>query len=199
MKLRLTIITFCILLVHLSTNAQNYSFGLRLGYSQSDLKSDDVSAFDLEDRQAFSIALVHSFRSYQSNLGFTIETGYLLKGIRIENESLDYRLHYINIPLLVDYYPTKKLKISAGPEIGFLADARNRLTDSTSVTIDNIYDQRWDVSGTIGVSYALDFFVEVGARYNRSFTKFSNLDAVLNRRDQYSEYFQLFLSFKIAN
>jgi len=199
MKFRLGIIFFFILSVHFSSHAQNYSFGLRVGYSQSDLKSDDVSAFDLKDRQAFSIGLVHSFRQYQSNLGFTIETGYLLKGVRIESESLDYRLHYINAPILLDYYPTKKLKLSIGPEIGFLADARNRLTDSTSITIDNVYDQRWDVSGTLGISYALDFFVEVGARYNRSFTKFSNLDAQLNRRDQYAEYFQFFLSFKIAN
>lgn len=199
MKLRISITALCILLFHFTSNAQNYHLGLRTGYSQSSLQSDDQSAISIKDRQSFSIGLVHSIRPYQSKFGMSIETGYVLKGIRIENESLDYRLHYINMPILFDYFPTEKLKLSIGPEIGFLADARNRLTDSTSVSIDDIYEERWDISGTLSVSYALDFFVEIGARYNRSFTKFGNLDAVLNRRDQYSEYFQVFLAFKIAN
>lgn len=199
MKLRISITAFCILFFHFTTMAQSYHLGLRMGYNQSSLKSGDESAISIKDRQSFSIGLVHSIRSYQSEFGISIETGYVLKGIRIEDESLDYRLHYINAPILFDYFPTEKLKLSIGPEIGFLADARNRLTDSTSVGIDDVYDKRWDISGTLSVSYALDFFMDIGARYNRSFTKFGNLDAVLNRRDQYSEYFQIFLAFKIAN
>ena len=199
MKTRLLFTIICISFAFYNIQAQTYSLGLRTGYNQSTLKSDDESALGLRDRQSFSIGLVHSIRPHQSDFGVTIETGYLLKGVRIDSELLDYRFHYINAPILLDYYPTKRLKISAGPEIAYLADARNRLNDSTSVTLKDTYDQRWDVSGTVGVSYQLDFFVEVGARYNTSFTKFSNVDAVLNRRDQYSQYFQLFFSFKIAN
>ncbi|MCE7990892.1 MAG: PorT family protein [Roseivirga sp.] len=199
MKLRISIAALFVLFFQFTTNAQNYHLDLRMGYSQSTLSSDQSSAIPIKDRQSFGIGLVHTIKPYQSKFGFSIETGYVLKGIRIENESLDYRLHYINAPILFDYYPTEKLKLSIGPELGFLADARNRLTDSTSVGIDDVYDKRWDISGTLSVSYALDFFMDFGVRYNRSFTKFGNLDAVLNRRDQHSEYFQVFLAFKIAN
>lgn len=199
MKFRIGITSLFVLFFQYTVCAQNYHLGLRTGYSQSTLSSDESSAIPIKDRQSFGIGLVHTFKPHQSKFGFSIETGYVLKGVRIENESLDYRLHYINAPILIDYYPTEKLRLSVGPELGFLADARNRLTDSTSVGIDDVYDERWDVSGTLSVSYALDFFVDFGVRYNRSFTKFGNLDAVLNRRDQHSEYFQVFLSFKIAN
>lgn len=199
MKFRIGITALFVLFFQFAANAQNYYLGLRTGYSQSTLSSDESSAIPIKDRQSFSIGLVHTIRPYQSKFGFSIETGYVLKGVRIENETLDYRLHYINAPILFDYYPTEKLRLSVGPELGFLADARNRLTDSTSVGIDDVYDKRWDISGTLSVSYALDFYMDFGVRYNRSFTKFGNLDAVLNRRDQYSEYFQIFLSFKIAN
>jgi hypothetical protein len=199
MQLRTSIIVACFLLIHLAANAQDYHLGLRLGYNQSDLLSDDESAISLKDRQSFSFGFIHSFRPYQSDFGISVETGYVLKGVRIESESLDYRLHYINAPILFDYYPTEKLKLSAGPEIAYLADARNRLTDSTSVSIDDVYDKQWDISGTVSVSYAIDFFMDIGARYNRSFTRFDQMDAVLNRNDQYSSYFQVFLAFKIAN
>lgn len=199
MKLRLSITAFFVLFFYFTSNAQNYHLGLRLGYSQSSLSADAASAISLKDRQSFGIGLVHTIRPYQSKFGVSIETGYVLKGTRIENESLDYRLHYINAPILFDFYATEKLKLSLGPELGFLADARNRLTDSTSVTLEDIYEERWDISGTFSLSYALDFFLDVGARYNRSFSKFRTPDNNLNRIDQYSEYFQIFLAFKIAN
>lgn len=199
MKLRLSIAAFCMLFFSFYSNAQNYHLDLRLAYTQASLNGDDPAAISIKNRQSFGIGLVHTIRPYQSKFGFSFETGYILKGARIDDEALDYRLHYINLPVLFDYYPTEKLKLSAGPEIGFLADARNRLTDSTSISIDDVYDNRWDISGTLSVSYALDFFLDIGARYNRSFTKFDKLDAVLNRRDQYTDYFQIFLSFKIAN
>lgn len=199
MKLLPSITACCMLFVFFTSNAQNYHLDLRMGYTQSSLNADEPSAIPIKDRQSFGIGLVHTIRPYQSKFGFSIETGYILKGARIDDEALDYRLHYLNLPVLFDYYPTEKLKLSAGPEIGFLADARNRLTDSTSVGIDAIYDNRWDISGTLSVSYALDFFLDVGVRYNRSFTKFDKIDAVLNRKDQYTEYLQIFLAFKIAN
>lgn len=199
MKLRLSITALFVLFFNFTSNAQNYHLGLRLGYTQSSLNASSPSAISLKDRQSFGIGLVHTIRPYQSKFGVSIETGYVLKGTRIDNESLDYRLHYINAPILLDFYPTEKLKLSIGPELGFLADARNRLTDSTSVTLEDIYEERWDVSGTLSVSYALDFFLDIGARYNRSFSKFGTPDNNLNRIDQHSEYFQIFLAFKIAN
>ncbi|GAB5525277.1 MAG: hypothetical protein Roseis2KO_31490 [Roseivirga sp.] len=199
MKLLTSIIALCLLFFSFQSNAQNYHLDLRLSYSQAGLNGDDPAAISINDRQSFGIGLVHTIRTYQSKFGFSIETGYILKGTRIENESLDYRLHYINAPILLDYYPTQKLKLSIGPELGFLTDARNRINDSTSVSIDDVYDNRWDISGTVSISYALDFFLDVGARYNRSFTRFDKMDAVLNRKDQYTDYFQIFLSFKIAN
>ncbi len=185
--------------VTLSSMGQEYHLGLRAGYSQANLEADDESAFTLKARQAFTFAFTHNLRFRQSPIGFSIETGYVLKGARISDPGNDYRLQYMNFPVLLDIYPSENLRLSVGPEISFLADARNRTTDSTSVNLNSVFDKRWELSGTIGLSYALDFFVDIGARYTHGFSKYENLDAILNRREQYNSYFQIYFGIKLAN
>ncbi len=199
MKLKYLFTAVCLIISLSFVSGQNYHLGLRFGYSQSTLEADTDPLISLNDRQAFTFAFTHNVTFDRSPLGFSIETGYVLKGVRINDAGNDYRLHYLNFPLLLDIYPTDGLRLSVGPEISFLADARSRTTDSTSVTLKNTFDKRWELSGTIGASYALDFYIDIGARYSRGFTKYPNLDAVLNRREQYNSYFQVYLVIKLAN
>ena len=44
---------------------------------------------------------------------------------------------YINVPLLVKYFPTKKLFFNAGPQIGFLLSAKTTDEASTTTTLTN--------------------------------------------------------------
>ena len=199
MKLKHLFTSILLVLACQYSLGQDYYFGLRAGYSQSQLEGDGAPALALQDRQGFTFAFVHNVRFNRSKFGFTIETGYVLKGARINSATNDYRFHYLNAPVLLDFYPTEKLKLSVGPEVAFLADARNRTSDSTSVGINDVFNERWEVSGTASVSYALDFFADIGVRYSRGFTKTQNLDAILNRRNQYNSYFQVFIMLKLAN
>ncbi len=206
MRLRIiSIITLTIIKISIS-QAQGTYVGLKGGYHLSTLNSDNASRIELETLKGFSMSLVFGYvPGYNSVLGFSVEPGYTLKGTKTNVDTLSYRFKYLTLPLLVDYYPFKNLKISAGPEISFLARAQNKArempTDSTEADTDisNIYNKRFELSGSIGVSYSLSYFMDIGIRYNTSFTKISNLDAVLERRKLFNQYLQFSLLLKLAN
>lgn len=182
-----------------SVYAQNYHFGLRIGFSSASLDTENDGGPDISNRDAFQIGLVHAYVPSQGPIGFSIETGYLLKGARVADTELDYRMQFLSIPVLLDIYPTKKFKISVGPSFNYLLDARNHINDSTSVTLSNIYSSRWEVSGVISASYALDFFADIGIRYTQGFNTLANRDGILGRRRIRTSTFQVFFYLKVAN
>lgn len=159
------------------------------------------SDITINDRTGFNIATVISFREWESKIGFSFEPGYTLKGITTNTDSIDYKFHYLTIPFLIDFYPIQKLKISAGPEIGLLAGAKKySINDSTRVSpLNTSYNNRFELSGTISASYSLDYFIDLGVRYNVGFTEISGYDPRLERRNIKNKYFQVFVLFKIAN
>ncbi len=152
MKLKLLIFCLVLLLGH-AVKSQNYHLGLRTGYSNASIESENETSPAVSSRHAFQLGLVHTYRPFDGRIGFSIETGYLLKGARVDNAEVDYRMHFLSMPVLLDMYPTKKLKVSVGPEINFLLDGRNHVNDSTSFTLHNIYTNRWEVSGVVSASY----------------------------------------------
>ncbi|MFY0600809.1 MAG: PorT family protein [Cyclobacteriaceae bacterium] len=179
--------------------AQASFFGLKGGYNISSLSSSGQSKIKLEDRNAFNVAGVISFREWQSKWGFSLEPGYTLKGTLTNADTLDYRFHYLTLPLLVDCYPIKRLKISAGPEISYLVSTKNKVNDTIKVNLLNTYGNRLEFSATIGAAYELDYFVDIGIRYNASLTKISDFDPELGMKNLRNQYFQVYLLFKIAN
>lgn len=182
-----------------SLQAQDYHFGLRLGYIQSSIDGETGNTPELNSRHAFQIGLVHTIKARDARLGLSIETGYALKGARINDPTLNYRLHYLSMPVLLDIYPVKGLKLSVGPEFNFLLDARNQVNANTSFTLEEISENRWDIDGTISASYALDFFVDFGVRYTMPFSDIASSDPNINRTDLSISSFQVFFYFKVAN
>ncbi len=181
------------------SDAQEMYLGLRLGYGFSNIQAEGTSSHKLSNRIAPNIALVSNIRFRGSAFGVSFEPGYSLKGVRIENDDLDYRFNYLNLPLLIDYYPSQKIRLSIGPELSYLTGANNKLRDGKKESIGHIYTEKSEIAGVLGASYALDFFAEVGARYNYSFNRVSDLDVVLNQTDISNSYFQFYLLFKIIN
>ncbi len=186
--------------------AQESYGGLRVGYNLSELKSDNSSRADLETLRAFSVAVVYAYEpGYNSVIGFSLEPGYTLKGTNTNIDTLSYRFNYLSLPILLDYYPFDKLKISLGPEVSYLLKAKNidkpMPVDTIKVSkdISDVYNKRLELGGTVGVNYSLSYFLDVGIRFSTSFTKISKEDAILNRRKLFNQYLQFSLLFKLAN
>lgn len=194
------ILTSIILFIGSSCWSQEFYLGLRGGYNKSSLNSEPLNnPIELKDRHGWNIALTYTLESDKLPIGLTIETGYVLKGGRVNVDSMDYKFHYFNLPILLDIYPIEKLKISVGPELSYLAKATNIKNGSTKESILDTYNKRWELSGSASVSYSISFFADLGVKYNRSFTHVSNVDPILDRKNLYNKYLQIFLLLKIAN
>lgn len=181
-----------------SLQSQDYHLGLRLGYSEAALRATDEGGPGISNRQAFQIGFVHAYHKPDKNWGFSVEFGYLLKGARVDNAAIDYRWHFLSMPVLIDIYPTEKLRIGIGPEFNYLHKGRNNVNDTTSFSLHGTYD-RLEIAGVVSASYALDFFVDVGVRYSHGLNTLANSDAILNRTNIRTSSFQVFFYFKIAN
>ena len=199
MILRTFFLSISIFVLHLTVFCQESYLGIKGGFNVSKLNSENTSSITLNNHNAYNIAIVFASRLENLPIGFSLEPGYTQKGAKTDNDLIDYKFHYLNLPFLIDLYPVNKLKLSLGPEVSYLSKAQNEINDGTKVSILNIYDNRWELSGTIGLSYSLDFFLDLGLRYNRAFTRISDFDATIDRKDLYTEYFQVYLTFKILN
>lgn len=197
LKSKHTLILCVLLIAYNSLKAQNSYFGLKAGYNTSSLRSSNNSDIKLNDKNTLNIASVFSFRSWGAKWGFTIEPGYIKKGVSAD--SINYNLNYLNAPFLIDFYPINKIKLSLGPEISFLASAKNTKKKQGDRSIVDTYENLWELSGTASASYALDYFIDLGLRYNFGFTKIAQYDLELDRRNLRNQYFQVFVIFKIAN
>jgi len=102
-------------------------------------------------------------------------------------------LHYINLPILFGCRPIRNLSSSSenlflfiGAELGYFFEARtiNKIAQngtSTAGYINSRYKQ-FDKALAVGVSYLINYFLEIEARYNYGFKNiFSDLDAGANR------------------
>ncbi|OEK07499.1 porin family protein [Roseivirga misakiensis] len=199
--MKLKTIFFCCLLTLTSIQGfgQEFYTGLRIGYGLAGVQSDGNPQFDLSRRPSTNIALVLNNRFKKSAFGFSIEPGYHLKGTRVDDRELDYRFNFLSTPILLDIYPTEKVKISVGPEFSYLMSAKNRFNDTTKVDLTGTYTRKWEVAGTIGISFALDYFVDFGLRYTAGLTDMVALDPALDTRNLRNQSFQFFFLFKIAN
>ena len=94
------------------------------------------------------------------------------------SSSEEYRLSYINIPLLMKYRSPTGLFAETGPQVGLLVHAK---IDETVVGLDNTENynvksdfKTVDVSWALGVGYLSPIDVGIDIRYNYGLTNINN-------------------------
>jgi len=91
--------------------------------------------------------------------------------------NLRTRLSYINIPVLIKYYPTKWLNVYAGPQVGFLVGAKGDMVPSNNVggvatMLSDVkqYMNVIDFSLTGGLGLEFPKGISASVRYNFGFS-----------------------------
>ena len=157
------------------------------------------------------------------NFGITAGVFYSQQGVKFEgteNESLyvdyqlvggasfegkaTYKLDYINIPIMAQFYPVKGLAIKAGVQPGFNVlkkEHRDGTWTTAGVlggnkqTVDEDYDldgvKGFNLSIPMGLSYEISDFV-IDARYNLGVTK------IFDNSDNKHSVFTFTLGYKFA-
>ena len=94
-------------------------------------------------------------------------------GFVTESEEFSYRLNYLNIPILANFYVTKGLALKAGIQPGFLIGSKLRVRsndgpwETADLKDENLF-RTTDIANPVGLSYTLDYGLVIDARYNFS-------------------------------
>lgn len=175
---------FAVMLV-ISVSAQRrVGFGPKVGMNAAMLSD---KAFDA--RISFNAGL---FVEYDLSAAWSLELSaiYSSQGAKMENvpvtltEKMDatLRLDYINIPLVVKFYPWMGMNIFLGPQYSMLVDAQQKFKDQDATSVKKSY-KKCDFGGVVGLGYTWECGMLISAQYNMGFLpiyKDKKLDKVYN-------------------
>ena len=167
-----------------SVNAQDITFGAKAGINIANL---DVTDANIDSRTSLHLGVTAEFEisdtfSIQPELlysaqGATESDTYEDSFIR-EVSEYEWKLNYIQIPIMAKFYVSEGLSLEAGPQIGFLASAEvdsdsteTSLFDGSSVSTSSTVDAKEIVKSVdfglnFGLGYKLDSGLNFALRYN---------------------------------
>lgn len=196
----------------MSLNAQNLEFGVKSGLGIANIHITNLPNSETNS-DLYSPAMSYTFNgtlSYKSKgrWGFSFEPGLIKKGwISNKKDSNENKigLHYLQLPVLSDFYLSDNLYFSIGPEINYLLNAKYKSNYGTE-EISNIM-RKLELSALINGTYKILDNLDIGIRYSRGLTLTSDkffwvpdeLSENPNKLKVYNQYLQFFIKVKIKN
>ncbi|MBN1950757.1 MAG: PorT family protein [Bacteroidales bacterium] len=207
----LTVILLSPINAKASEREREWRIGVAAGFDMADVR---VASQDLVTSGGTYMSMpsfnLNGYLGYRNGrfLGLSMEPGFIRKGAQRNSDyrynyiDTKYEMNYFHMPVLVDLYLTKRLSVSAGPELGYLFSAYVKTVDGRFDCI-QLYTNRFEVSGLFGVQYSLFKWFDVGLRYNRGLmytsatTQTNDIGDILGEEREYNQYWQLMLRIKI--
>ena len=140
--------------------------------------------YTMNDKLGIQTELLYSQQGYKGNVNLYDNGGTFMSG------GFKYSSHYFNIPLVLKYYPIKRLYIEAGPQIGFCLNSKISPIEYTDESIDTDYNTI-DFSLVGGIGYNIVNRLSVNARYSHGFSKTLHSSKWQNRVIQISLAYDL--------
>lgn len=181
-------ITAALLCLYQLTYSQNYQLGIKGGFNLSSFRGDNDN---LNPIAGFHAGV---FIDYKLSEIFSVQSEILYSGAGAKN-SIDtaegkfretLRLGYVSVPVMLKYYPVKRLSIGLGGEAGWMVSARVKYDEASIVseagtcnkcTMDLM--EKFTVGIKTGVGYELDKQFIIEARYHLGLTDvYKNNNAV---------------------
>jgi len=152
------------------TNAQETKFGVKAGLNIANLGGD------MEDAKSLVGFHVGGFAEFKLSEKFAIqpELLYSAQGAKgeysEEGESIELtqNLGYLNIPVMAKFYVAEGFSLEAGPQIGFLLNAKEKGEyEGVSLEVDNKDEfKSIDFGVNFGAGYDFTENLSAGLRYN---------------------------------
>ncbi len=162
---------FACLLVTTISFAQKFEFGVKAGANIS-----NFTGSNFEDTKAKSLVGFHAgaFLSLFAGHNFAIQPEVLLstQGAKVEDvntsDKADFKLTYINIPVMLKYRFNGGFYLEAGPQLGFKVHEK---VDGTSEE----FAKNTDFSVAGGLGYHSSIGLGIGARYTAGISKLGDI------------------------
>lgn len=172
------IVSGFLLLAGLSVFAQDPKFGAKAGLNIARTNNT------LNGKSDFKAGLNAGFLAHiHLTPAFSLqpELVYSNQGGKVGNVNLS--LHYINVPLLLQYNFDNGFRIQGGPQVGFLVGVTDKIDGTSSNVFDDSDFKDIDFSVPVGLSYLGYSGFGVDARYNIGVTKINETGAGKTRNN----------------
>lgn len=147
--------------------AQHAQFGIKGGLNAARLEVENVDEDDIESRLGFHLG---AFAHIHINRNFAIqpEVVYSQQGMiqELGSKEFEWKLNYVNIPVMFQYMFNGGFRIQAGPQLGVLASAEIEDQDSGADTDLEDVIKNVDISFPVGIGYMSPSGFGLDARYN---------------------------------
>ena len=152
----------------LQVSGQEFNAGLRIGVAGSQVNGDRLSGFD----KVGLLGGAYVNRELSERFTAQMEMVFIQKGSRKPTDDFNsyyrMRLHYVEVPLILQYHTSKKFAITAGPSFGTLIFSEEN--DEFGVYQNTQPFKKLEFAANFGVLYHLDEHWSVDGRYSQSIT-----------------------------
>jgi hypothetical protein len=153
------IIVFSVLVSSMAASAQHVAYGIKGGLNIADFSNDD--GVDFNSRTSFHLGgLAHIHIAPH----FALQPELVFSGQGAKYSGIEYKMNYVNIPVLLQFMAGGGFRLQTGPQLGILASAKG---ESGGTTVD-IKDQfkTVDLAWSFGAGYLTPVGFGIDARYN---------------------------------
>lgn len=158
-----------------AASAQKAHFGIKGGMNASSINTDPSNS-DLETKIGFNAGLLAHIHSAHSQWAIQPEVYYSAEGAKVKSNDNKLNLGFLNVPVLVQYMFDNGFRVEAGPQIGFLMNAKSK-SGSTTVDVKDNYKST-NFSIPVGVGYLTSMGLGFDARYNFGVSDISKVNAL---------------------
>lgn len=153
-----------IMLLPCTANAQEINIGIKGGLNLYNIAGSDL----FKSKAGINFGLLGHIH-LNEQFALQPEIFYSGQGAKFGNTDYKLKSDYINVPVLLQYMFDNGFRLQAGPQVGFLVNAKSRI-DNVKTDVKNDF-KNIDLGLSLGVSYihpATGFGVD--ARYNHGLT-----------------------------
>ena len=176
-----------ILGISMMINAQDVKFGLKGGVNFASFSGKDVE--NVDSKTAFHVGVLAEI-PLLDKFSLQPELLYSVQGIKENDDNAEFKLNYLQLPLMGKYYVTDEFSFEAGPQVGFLLSAKAKVEGEGEGDIkDNM--NKTDFGLNFGLGYTLGNRLNVNARYNFGLSKIYNKDTFLSDIKAYNSVIQV--------
>lgn len=187
------IIFFVIVLISMNARAQNFQVGLKAGINISNFNGGDFNTVKNKSLLGYHAGAFMRFKFGH----LALQPAVLLstQGAKLEEagNSENYKLSYVNIPVVLQYETSGGFYIEAGPQIGFKVSE-----DIPNSTVED-FAKSTDLAIALGLGYHSPIGLGIGARYNIGVSKVGDFDASDISPDFKNGVIQISLFYTIFN
>lgn len=145
--------------------------GLKGGLNISNIASSPNANYEAKAGfHAGGLAHIHLSKSW------ALQPEIMYSGQGAQTSNSKTRLHYVNVPLQLQYMFDRGFRIQTGPQLGVLTAANVQQGD-TKVDVKNSFKSA-DLGWVIGASYVGEAGLGIDARYNHGFTNINDASSV---------------------